>query len=190
MIISDILIYGPYRGIPRLIRPPKRKIFISYHHANDQGWYDLFSTRFSEAFELFYDNSLERKEDSTNSEYLNRKIREEYIFGTSVTIVLCGLETWKRRWVDWEIHATLEYKHGLFGIVLPTCHTRFNPVTSLQDYIVPKRLYENIESGYAPWTHWTNDVITINNTIEEAVRRSSFASLIRNGDIKMKKSLA
>lgn len=189
MIICDIPIWGPYRSMPWPVRPPRRKVFISYHHENDQYWYNLFSTFFSDTLDLFYDNSLDREEDSTNAEYLNRKIREEYIFGTSLTIVLCGPETWKRRWVDWEIHATLEYKHGLMGIILPTCATYYDYITYVTRYRVPQRLAENLASAYAIWTHWITDANILKNHIEEAVRRSAFASLIRNGTAKMKKSL-
>ena len=164
-------------------KPIKRKIFISYHHKNDQGWYDGFSRYFSDTLELFYDNSLERRIDSDDSDYLNRKVREEYIFGTSVTIVLCGSETWKRRWIDWEIHATLFYKHGLIGIGLPTCSRNYN-----QKYIVPTRLHQNVDSGYALWMDWTENAAILNQNIQEAVRRSSFTSLKRNEDLKMQRS--
>lgn len=170
------------RGLSQL-KIPKRKIFISYHHKIDQGWYDNFSKLFSEALDLFYDNSLERKIDGTDAEYLNRKIREEYIFGTSVTIVLFGPETYKRRWVDWEIHATLHHQHGLLGIVLPTC---------ARDYagnnLVPDRFYENYQSGYALWMHWTTDAALLKTKIEEAVKNSSQTSLIKNLAQKMKRS--
>jgi hypothetical protein len=169
-------------GLP-YVRPPKRKVFISYHHKNDQGWYDSFSKYCSDTLDLFYDNSLERKVDSDDSEYLNRKIREEYIFGTSVTIVLCGSETGKRRWVDWEIYATLFYKHGLIGIALPTCSRSYD-----QKYIVPTRLHNNIESGYALWMTWTENVAILAKNIEEGVSRSSQASLVRNSDPKMQRS--
>jgi hypothetical protein len=165
------------------VKPPKRKVFISYHHKNDQGWSDNFSNYFSDTLDLFYDNSLERKIDSADSKYLNQKIREDCIFGTSLTIVLCGLETWKRRWVDWEIHATLYYEHGLLGIGLPTC-VRTNDLK----YIVPDRLYKNFESGYAQWMIWTPDAKVLSQNIEQAVRKSSQKKLIMNTDPKIQRS--
>lgn len=163
----------------------RRKVFISYHHDNDQGWYDYISSKYSDSFDLFYDNSLERKIDSTNSEYLSRKIREEYIFGTSVTVVLCGPETWKRRWVDWEIYATLYYNHGLLGIALPSCATNYE-----RKYIVPSRLHKNIASGFAHWIVWDDNPDTLKNSIEAAVQNSSNTRLIQNNDVKMKRSLS
>jgi Thoeris protein ThsB, TIR-like domain len=169
-----------------LLKPIKRKVFISYHHGNDQAYYNLFSQYFSNTLDLFYDNSLERALDSTNAEYLNRKIREENIFGTSLTIVLCGPETWKRRWVDWEIHATLHHQHGLLGIILSTC-----TISPENRYLVPDRLHENIVSGYALWMHWTDDASILKTNMEAAIQRSnSQKSTIMNSATKMKKSLS
>lgn len=166
------------------LKPVKRKVFISYHHKNDQSWYDVASEWFSDTLDLFYDSSVDRALDSSNAEYLNRKIREEYIFGTSVTIVLCGFETWKRRWVDWEIHATLHYEHGLLGIILPTCDQN-----NSHQYIVPARFHDNILSGYAQWIHWTHDAKVLKTSIEAAVQRSkSYKSSITNYAVKMKRS--
>ena len=166
---------------------PKRKVFISYHHDSDQNYYDQFSQLFSGAFDLFYDNSLDRRIDSTNAEYVNRKIREGYIVGSSCTIVLCGSETYKRRWVDWEIHATLFHKHGLLGIALPNCAYD----VSSRKYTVPARLHYNIQSGYAKWILWTQDISQLKSQIEYAVKNSnSNTSAIQNDAPKMKRSLS
>ncbi|WP_155303641.1 TIR domain-containing protein [Desulfosarcina widdelii] len=170
-------------GLFPYVEPIKRKVFISYHHKNDQSWYNHLSFVYSNDFDLFYDNSVERKIDSTNSEYLNRKIREEYIFGTSVTIVLCGSETWKRRWVDWEIHATLHHGHGLLGIALPSCAKNYEGKN-----IVPDRLYKNLVSGFANFMVWDGNPDTLKANIEAAAQNSSRKSLIDNNDIKMKRS--
>lgn len=170
-------------GLYPITKPVKRKVFISYHHDNDQDWYDYISSTYSDSFDLFYDNSVERKLDSTNATYLNRKIREEYIFGTSVTIVLCGPETWKRRWIDWEIHATLHYNHGLLGVALPSCQKG-----NEGKYVVPTRLHKNIVSGFARFIAWDNDPANFKASIETAVQNSSYKSLIDNNDVKMKRS--
>lgn len=167
-------------------KPAKRKVFISYHHKNDQAWYDLFTKHFGEYLDIFYDNSLDRKIDSTKSEYLDRKIREQYIRGSSVTIVLCGPETWKRRWIDWEIFATLYRKHGVLGIGLPTCSKLYDG-----KFTVSERLHYNVVSGYAVFMEWTLDPDILTSNIELAVTRSkNCQSLIRNSTNKMKRSLS
>ena len=86
--------------------PTKPRIFVSYHHAGDRGWYEFFAAYFCDTYDIFQDRSVSREIDSDNSEYVIRQIREEYITGTSCTIVLCGTETPRRKFVDWEIKAT------------------------------------------------------------------------------------
>ena len=174
-----------YGVLQKALTRPKRRIFISYHHNNDQKWYDKFSVLFSKDIELFSDNSVDRIIDSDKSEYLNRKIREEYIFGSSVTIVLCGSETWKRRWVDWEIYSTLYYEHALLGMILPTCSKSLD-----NKYLVPDRLYDNIQSGFASWMEWPQNAEILSNYIEKAINKSLQKSLIRNQKDKMGKSLS
>jgi hypothetical protein len=127
------------------LQPPSRpRVFVSYHHHNDRSYYDQFVHLFEDTYDTVQDTSVDREIDSENSEYVLRNIREEYLTGSSVTIVLCGSETPYRKFVDWEIKATLDKEHGLIGINLPT-----NPTG-----LVPNRLFDNIQSGYAIWLHW------------------------------------
>jgi Thoeris protein ThsB, TIR-like domain len=127
----------------------KRKVFVSYHHGGDQRYYNAFSKIFHDTLEIIYDNSLERIIDSEDADYVMRRIRENYISGTSCTIVLVGKDTWGRKYVDWEIKATLEKEHGLIGVRLPTA-----PVTAQNTILVPERLHLNCHSGYAIWLTW------------------------------------
>jgi len=163
----------------------KRKVFISYHHQFDQGWADHFSNQFSESFEVFCDRSLDEEIDSDDPEYVNRAIREDYISGSSVTIVLCGQETWKRKFVDWEIHSTLHHQHALLGILVPG--TQPGPQGR---YFVPNRLHYNIASGYAHFLEvWPGIPSAITVTIEEAVRRSKNKALLKNDMQKMGRNI-
>ena len=154
----------------------RRKIFISYHRARDQGYYDHFSRSFDLQLELVRDRSLDRVIDSEDVNYVMRRIREECLVGTSCTVVLCGAETPFRKYVDWEIKATLDKGHGLIGVSLPT-----NPADSFGRVVVPDRLYDNIQSSYAVWTNWDLLVSSPGNfirMIETATSRP--ASLIEN----------
>jgi len=123
----------------------KRRIFVSYHHGGDRHWYDLFSKAFCDQFDVVYDNSPERRIDSDDAGYVLRRLRENHITGSSCTIVLVGLETWGRRYVDWEIDATLDKQHGLIGVGLPS----LPPMIGM-----PARLEDNLRSGYALWIEW------------------------------------
>jgi hypothetical protein len=158
-------------------RPFRPKVFLSYHHKGDQSFYEQFSKTFHDVYETVFDNSLERKIDSDNSEYIMRRIREEFITGTSCTIVLVGPETWGRKYVDWEIEATLEKKHGLIGVQLPTATP--NPITGLVS--VPDRFLDNLNSKFALWVSWadiTASAARLNQCIADATGRSK--ALIAN----------
>lgn len=54
----------------------KRKVFISYHHDGEQSVVDEFRKTFSEDYEVFTDNSLERAANSDDVDYLARVCRE------------------------------------------------------------------------------------------------------------------
>jgi len=148
----------------------QRKIFVSYHHEFDQNYYNHFSSLFSDTYELLRDNSLDRIIDSYDTQYVLRRIRENHISGSSCTIILCGQETYQRKYVDWEIKATLDKQHGLIGIVLPTIARNH-----IFQAIVPDRLYDNILSGYAEMINWIdliNNPLLLKTTIEAANNKS------------------
>jgi len=63
--------------------------------------------------------------NSTDTNYVMRRIRDLYMGDSTVTIVLIGKCTWARRYVDWEIQASLRRgetvkPNGLLGIRLPS----------------------------------------------------------------------
>lgn len=164
--------YGIFGEDLRVQTPVKHKVFVSYHHAGDQAYYDAFSRAFHDAYDVIYDNSLEREVDSDDVDYVMRRIRENYITGSSCTIVLVGEKTWGRKYVDWEIKATLEKKHGLIGVHLPTAARDPND----NKLVVPDRLYDNIQSGFALWLSWkeaTASATQLQRFVAEAKSRST-----------------
>lgn len=170
-----------YNTIPRIPVMTRRKVFLSYHHAGDQVYYDAFSKHFHDMYEAITDNSLERKIDSVDTNYIMRKIRESYLHGSSCTIVLCGANTWRRKYVDWEIYESLQQGMGLVGVWLPSLPQAQNGGTDK-----PTRLQDNIDSGYAVWTNWsdiTSSPQALSAVIETANVRSS--RLINNSRSRM-----
>ena len=135
--------------LPIGLIPEKRKIFVSYHHDNDQYYYNSLSIFMGTSFVPVQDNSLNRLIDSENPDYVIQRIRDNHISGTSCTIVLCGSETGLRKHIDWEIKGTLDKEHGLIGIALPTCKRDFQG-----KFLVPGRLHDNIGSGFALFAEW------------------------------------
>ncbi len=139
----------------------RHKVFISYHHANDQAYKDEFVRVFQN---YFIDKSVHAGEydEDLSTDYIKRLIREEKITDSSIIIVLIGSETFKRKHVDWEISAGLSCQaggcSGLVGIILPTYYTsienyRLNRNQYLYDTI-PPRLSDNIKTGYANIYNW------------------------------------
>jgi len=155
--------------------PVRRRVFVSYHHEGDQVYYDEFSKVFAEGFDAVHDRSVDRIFDSGNPEYVMRRIREKYTTGTSCTIVLCGTQTPWRKYVDWEIKASLDKEYGLIGIKLST-----DVVGSDGRFGVPDRLWDNLNSLYALCTQW-----------EEVIRNpASLAELIEPANVKPKRLIS
>jgi hypothetical protein len=161
----------------------KRKVFVSYHHAGDQAYYDAFSKNFCESYDVITDNSLERAVDSDDVNYVMRRIREGYITGTSCTILLVGSQTWGRKYADWEIKATLDKEHALIGVQLPTLQPGPNGKVT-----VPDRLHDNIQSGYALWLTWaafTASAQACTGYIEQANLRDK-TQIVNNRDRRLR----
>lgn len=173
--------------LAQLYQPPKRKVFVSYHH-KDQIWVDSFRKQYSGIYEVFTDCSLDEAIDSSNLQYINRTIREDYITGTSITLVLCGSETWKRKCVDWEIYSTLWKDHALLGIMLPTLKPIVQNNQSVRQ--VPDRLYTNIMSGYAQWMEWPQNSQQLKQAIDIAIQSGSVNKKMKdNSAQKMARNL-
>lgn len=153
-------------GLGSLLTPQiKRSVFVSYHHGGDQHYYQAFSSVFSETCGIFRDRSLVRAYNSDDTDYVRWQIRQNDITGTSCTIVLCGAGTPTRKYVDWEIKATLDKSHGLIGIWLPTLPLGQNGGTDK-----PARLQDNLDSGYAKWIRWDQlSAESLRMTIESSV---------------------
>ena len=102
------------------------KAFISYHHENDQKYRERLS-RWATRHGVFEDGSVEVGDidENLDPQTIRRKIRDEYLKDTKVTILLCGAETKFRKHVDWElkssmIDGTKNSRSGILVINLPT----------------------------------------------------------------------
>lgn len=103
------------------------KVFISYHHANDQIYKDVLVSLYGSGDnKIFIDGSVDTGDisDSLSDQEIREKIRDEYLKDTSVTVVLFGIETKNRKHVDWEIYSSMydgkiNKKSGIIIILLP-----------------------------------------------------------------------
>jgi len=137
-----------------------RRIFISFHQADVDEVGELIRTLtpyFDEVRTLGaseFGSDLDERINSGDAEYVMRQIRERYISGTTCTIVAIGQCTWARRYVDWEIAATMrnnanDPRGGVFAMQLPSAQR-------LGHQQLPDRIHQNInwdansnQSGYA-----------------------------------------
>lgn len=98
-----------------------RRVFFSYHYANDISRVDQVRAAWLERRGVsepwFEDGSLMEKAPTRDDRVLRQMI-DEALVGTSVTVVLIGTETANRRFVTYEIEQSLRRGHGLLGVYI------------------------------------------------------------------------
>jgi MTH538 TIR-like domain (DUF1863) len=152
------------------------RLFISYHHDGDGHFYREFCRLIEGYYQPVEDGSVERTDGCTDAARVVANLQKNYMADTICTVVLCGLQTAYRRFVDWEIKAGLDMSHGMVAIILPE---------NLPDwrgrYSFPERLADNLESGYAQCLHLvqlSRSMKLLGKQIEAA--RSRPSELIKN----------
>jgi hypothetical protein len=154
----------------------KHKIFISYHHANDQIYKEKLENIYCKWLNYCISKAVGDGDisDDLSDEKIREIIRDNYLKDSTVTVVLIGKDTWKRKHVDWEIYSSLydgpkNKRNGLIGVLLPTypdlIKNTYNP------YTISPRLYDNIKSGYALLYTWENFINNAEKYIHEAYLR-------------------
>ncbi len=106
----------------------KHKVFISYHHENDQGYKkSLLDWNESNNFDIFIDASVDTGDIDENlpDQSIRQIIRDEYLRDSTVTILLVGTDTKGRKHIDWEIYSSMydgqvNKKSGVLVIQLPS----------------------------------------------------------------------
>jgi len=170
----------------------RHKVFISFHHANDEQYRDEFVRRYRDQFESFVDHSVQFGDIDENlpTERIAQIIRDQYLRDATVTVVLVGSETWKRKHVDWEIYSSLRStsrnpRMGLLGILLPTYGVPYSELASAHYQMrsttpsgsqywsrnVPERLWNNIDIGYASMRPWPSSGRELQEWIHDAFQR-------------------
>ena len=133
----------------------RRKCFISYHHADEVEVQEFIRT-FDHDHDILISKGIGASMrgdiiNSDNPEYIMRRVREDYLRDSTVTIVMVGLNTWGRKFVDWEIAASLRNtssynRNGLMAITLPS-------MMGIAGRQLPSRMADNVSgnNGYARW---------------------------------------
>lgn len=131
----------------------KHKVFISYHHDNDQRAKENLLT-LNKEHDIFIDGSVDTGDisDELSDEEIRIKIRDEYLRDSTVTILLVGTETKNRKHIDWELYSSMfdgakNKKSGVLVIQLPST----NP-----QYFTAAHGEREKEEIYPPSTVWTS----------------------------------
>ena len=102
----------------------RHKVFISFYSGDS--WYKDELLRLNDRDHLFEDYSVGQGDipDDLSDEQIRIRIRDEFIKDSTVLILLCGRETKKRKFIDWELHAAMydsekNPKTGILVINLP-----------------------------------------------------------------------
>ena len=148
------------------------KVFISYHHSNDQKKAEYLRTTYGDNNTLL-DRSLDESYENMTDDEILAASRQEHLKDSTVTIVLIGSETANRKWIEWEIYSSLRpfgsrSRNGLLGIYLPTAGE------------TPARVQDNIDSGYAVTMEWKNISWQLESKIDEAFNNRGKSDLVRN----------
>ena len=107
------------------------KVFISYHHDNDQHYKEQLLS-INNRHGVFIDRSVDTGDisDDLDDQTIREKIRDEYLRDSSVTILLVGTGTKNRKHIDWEIYSsmidgTVNKKSGILVVNLPSTGCTF-----------------------------------------------------------------
>ncbi len=151
----------------------RHNVFVSYHHKNDERYKLEFERIFSSVYDILETRAVSDGDINPllKTETIRQKIRDDFIRSASVTVVLIGSETWKRKHVDWEISSSIrdtQYnsRTGLLGILLPTY-----PRSDMQHYdkgTIPPRLQDNIDCGFARIHNWSTNAQEVQDWIHDA----------------------
>lgn len=126
------------------------KVFISYHHANDQTYKEVL-LKANRSSPIFIDASVDTGgiSDDLDDQAIRENIRDEYLRDSSVTILLVGTETKSRKHVDWELYSSMfdgkrNKKSGIVVVTLPSTGCTY--YTAAHGDEEKNRLYPNTRS--------------------------------------------
>ena len=172
----------------------RHKTFITYHH-DDQEEVDQFIETFDHERDVFIaravgsDQTMDELIESDDDDYVMTCIRKEHIRDSTVTLGFIGKNSWSRKFVDWELAASLHQgpKAGLPNGVLAILSPK------LSEAILPDRFVDNWGTGYAKYYPYPKNRTQLANWIDEAFEAredQDKRGLIKNGRRKLRRNLS
>lgn len=156
----------------RKIDSSRHKCFISYH-VKDLDEVKIFVDNFGKEFIPITVGVTDDDDfiNSTDEDYIKSQIRSKYLSNSTVTIVLVGSETWGRKYIDWEISASLRNdpvnrRNGLLLLTLPSMNGQANLPARAEDNWDGN----NLDTSYAKYyrTPALADTATLRSYIDDA----------------------
>ena len=164
----------------------RRKVFISFFGGDEElvlqftRWADHAGALIPRILHDAYRGDIV---NSSNPDYVMQRVRKDFIGDSTVTLLLVGPCTHSRRYVDWELKATLQKGYdyspnGLLAVALPSFAN--TPVH------LPPRFLDNQRTdkkdGYAYFYRPPQSPAELFGWIEDAFEsRTKRAGLISNG---------
>lgn len=165
--------------------------FVSYYHKENQKYVEVLRNDYKHI--NAYDTSLKKDISYKSEKRIYERIKFSLI-NSAVLIVLVGEHTGNRKWIDWEIWTALQpfkregirYKDGfrpcgILAIFLP----------GIKNYNIPKRLQDNIDSGYVVMMEWESVEKNRENLVRKlltAERKRTKTYLINNSRKRQKRN--
>jgi MTH538 TIR-like domain (DUF1863) len=171
--------------------PVRRTVFISFSRF-DRTEVDNFVQRWTVQERVFIPKALGLSFgsdliNSDDADYVIGRIRKDYLTDSTITLLLIGMCTHSRRFVDWELKASLRQgenttPNGLLGILLPSAGERAH---------LPPRFDANWDRDeqncYARYRHSPNSALELRAWVEDAfAARRSRALYINNSASMMR----
>ena len=131
--------------MPLNMLTPKRNVFISYHHGNDQPYKDILVSM-NEEHSIYLEQSVRDGDisDRLPTETIRTKIRDNWLRNSTVTLLLVGEETRYRKHVDWELKSSMidgsvNKRSGVLAVMLPStgCNNFHAPFTEEKEQVYP-----------------------------------------------------
>lgn len=153
---------------------PKHKIFISFHH-KDEIYKKELESIIGKEYAISRSIQPGDIDPNNNTEYIWSLIRDNNLRDSSVTIVLIGRDTWKRKYVDWEIYSSMRKtkynsRSGVIGIILPT-RNDYGYGKRIDKFTISPRLIDNLDNGFVKIYNWSNDPLFYQEIIHDAYCR-------------------
>lgn len=155
----------------------KPNAFISFHH-DDLKIKEKFERMFDKHCNIISSSSVREGKipEHLSAEETMRIIRDNHIKNSTITIVLIGENTYRSKFVDWEIKASLREIAGqrkrsaLLGVFIPGIQNGCKN----QKHLLPERLSDNLGfDGYAYCLDWTDNMAQMDLSIQKALANRS-----------------